>query len=201
MAGVEGDRASPSPRSSAEESSPSAPPPIGRDVHGARASAWRARGGRRRRLGARLSTARRARWAATVAVLGAASATLVLLLALASLLVALRDDPSTVGKRYSLTANLSPRAIPDVERIPGVEAAAERISVEGSAAFSLGQPLRLVGLERGPRTSSSRRSPRGGGGAARGRRRSGSGWPTRSACGRGRGSSSRCPAARRAGSG
>jgi ABC-type antimicrobial peptide transport system permease subunit len=100
-------------------------------------------------LGARLASARRARWAATVAVLGAASATLVLLLALASLLVALRDDPSTVGKRYALTANLSPSAVRDVERIPGVEKAAERTSVEASAAFSLGQPLRLVGFERG----------------------------------------------------
>ncbi|HEV3002227.1 MAG TPA: FtsX-like permease family protein [Solirubrobacteraceae bacterium] len=100
-------------------------------------------------LGARLAAARRARWAATVAVLGAASATLVLLLALASLLVSLRDDPGTVGKRYALTANLSPSAVPDVERIPGVAAAAERTAVEASAAFSLAQPLRLVGLERG----------------------------------------------------
>jgi MacB-like periplasmic core domain/FtsX-like permease family len=100
-------------------------------------------------LGARLASARRARWAATVAVLGAASATLVLLLALASLLVALRDDPGTVGKRYALTANLPPGAVDDVERIPGVAAAAERTAVEASAAFSLGQPLRLVGFDAG----------------------------------------------------
>jgi putative ABC transport system permease protein len=100
-------------------------------------------------LGARLASARRARWAATVAVLGAASATLVLLLALASLLVALRDDPATVGKRYDLTANLSPSAVREVERIPGVEKAAERISAEASAAFALGQPLRMIGYERG----------------------------------------------------
>ncbi|HEX2085292.1 MAG TPA: ABC transporter permease [Solirubrobacteraceae bacterium] len=82
-------------------------------------------------------------------MLGAASATLVLLLALASLLVALRDDPGTVGKRYSLTASLPPAAVPDVERIPGVAAATARVQVEASAAFSLGQPLRLVGFERG----------------------------------------------------
>jgi hypothetical protein len=100
-------------------------------------------------LGARLAAARRARWAATVAVLGAASATLVLLLALASLLVALRDDPTTVGKRYSLTANLSPALTDEVERIPGVAAAAERTQVEASAAFALGQPLRLIGFEAG----------------------------------------------------
>jgi ABC-type antimicrobial peptide transport system permease subunit len=100
-------------------------------------------------LGARLASARRARWAATVAVLGAASATLVLLLALASLLVALRDDPGTVGKRYALTANLPPSAVEDVERIPGVAAAADRTAVEASAAFSLGQSLRLVGFDEG----------------------------------------------------
>ncbi|HEX8207128.1 MAG TPA: FtsX-like permease family protein [Solirubrobacteraceae bacterium] len=107
------------------------------------------RGGGLAVLGARLASARRARWAATVAVLAAASATLVLLLALASLLVALRDDPGTVGKRYSITANLPPSAVDDVERIPGVEAAAERLSIEASAAFSLGQQLRLVGFDAG----------------------------------------------------
>jgi hypothetical protein len=37
----------------------------------------------------------------------------------------------------------------DVERIPGVAAAAERTAVEASAAFALGQPLRLVGFDRG----------------------------------------------------
>ncbi len=100
-------------------------------------------------LGARLASARRVRWAATVAVLGAASATLVLLLALASLLVSLRDDPGTVGKTYALTANLPPSAVAEVERIPGVAKAAERTAVEASAAFSLGQPLRLVGFARG----------------------------------------------------
>jgi hypothetical protein len=107
------------------------------------------RGGSLGALGARLASARRARWAATVAVLAAASATLVLLLALASLLVSLRDDPGTVGKTYALTAALDPSAVPEVERIPGVARAAERTAVEASAAFSLGQPLRLVGLARG----------------------------------------------------
>jgi predicted lysophospholipase L1 biosynthesis ABC-type transport system permease subunit len=95
-------------------------------------------------LGARLATARRARWATTVAVLAAASATLVLLLALASLLTALRDDPGTVGKSYSLTANLSEAAVDEVEQLDGVAAAAPRWAVEASAAYALGQPVRLV---------------------------------------------------------
>jgi hypothetical protein len=100
-------------------------------------------------LGARLGTARRARWATTVAVLAAASATLVLLLALASVLTALRDDPGTVGKHYSLTANLPEDDVPDVERIRGVAAAAPRWQIEASAAYALGQPVRLVAFPRG----------------------------------------------------
>lgn len=95
-------------------------------------------------LGARLATARRARWATTVAVLAAASATLVLLLALASLLTALRDDPGTVGKSYSLTANLGEESVGAVERLDGVDAAAPRWRVDASAAYALGQPVRLI---------------------------------------------------------
>jgi predicted lysophospholipase L1 biosynthesis ABC-type transport system permease subunit len=95
-------------------------------------------------LGARLATARRGRWATTVTVLAAAGATLVLLLSLASLLTGLRDDPGTVGKRYALTANLGEEAVPDVRALDGVADAAPRWAVEGSAAYALGQPLRLV---------------------------------------------------------
>jgi predicted lysophospholipase L1 biosynthesis ABC-type transport system permease subunit len=83
-----------------------------------------------------------------VAVLAAASATLVLLLSLASLLTSLRDDPGSVGKRYSLTANLDEDAVPDVRAIDGVADAAPRWAVEASAAFALGQPLRLVAFPR-----------------------------------------------------
>jgi hypothetical protein len=89
------------------------------------------------------------RWATTVVVLAAASATLVLLLALASLLVALRDDPTTVGKRYALTANLPESSVGDVRALDGVEDAAARYTVNASAAYSLGQPLRVVAFPRG----------------------------------------------------
>jgi hypothetical protein len=100
-------------------------------------------------LGARLATARRARWATTVAVLGVASATLVLLLALASLLTGLRDDPGTVGRDYALTANLPASAAPDVRRLDGVEDAAPRWAIDASGAYALGQPLRLVAFPQG----------------------------------------------------
>ena len=119
-------------------------------------------------LGARLATARRARWATTVAVLAAASATLVLLLALASLLTALRDDPGTVGRSYSLTANLGAEAVDEVERLDGVAAAAPRWVVEASAAYALGQPVRLVAF---PQRDAAFEAPP----LAEGRRRAGPG--------------------------
>jgi predicted lysophospholipase L1 biosynthesis ABC-type transport system permease subunit len=95
-------------------------------------------------LGARLVVTRRVRFAAVVAVLGTAASVVLLLLALASLLQALRDDPATLGKRYQLTARLAPEAAGAVEAIPGVEAAAPRFSVPAVSASSLGSPLTLI---------------------------------------------------------
>ncbi len=100
-------------------------------------------------LGARLGATRPGRWAATTAVLGVATGTVVLLLAIASLLLALQDDPSTLGKRYELTARQQAASLADVRGVDGVEAVARRTQVEASAAFALGQPLRLVGFPRG----------------------------------------------------
>jgi hypothetical protein len=82
-------------------------------------------------------------------VLGVATATVVLLLALASLLVALQDDPGTLGKRYELTARQGAASLADVRGVAGVEAAERRIQVDASAAYALGQPLRLIGFPRG----------------------------------------------------
>jgi ABC-type lipoprotein release transport system permease subunit len=82
-------------------------------------------------------------------VLGVATGTVVLLLAIASLLLALQDDPSTLGKRYELTARQQAASLADVRGVDGVEAVARRTQVEASAAFALGQPLRLVGFPRG----------------------------------------------------
>ncbi len=97
------------------------------------------------RLGARLASARRARYAGTVAVLAACVAIVALLLALASLLVALRDDPGTLGKRYATTAVLPADQLPAVRQIPGVLAASERYQVQGADSYSLGEPVRLIG--------------------------------------------------------
>jgi MacB-like periplasmic core domain/FtsX-like permease family len=95
-------------------------------------------------LGARLVTAHRARFVALVAVLGAAAAVTLLLLALASLLTTLRDDPATLGKRYQLTATLDAGRAKEVEAIPGVRDAAPRYEVDAVSATALGSPLRLI---------------------------------------------------------
>jgi ABC-type lipoprotein release transport system permease subunit len=82
----------------------------------------------------------------TVAVLGACVAIVALLLALASLLVALRDNPGTLGKRYRTSAVLPADQLPAVRRIPGVLAASERYQVQGADSYSLGEPVRLIGF-------------------------------------------------------
>jgi ABC-type lipoprotein release transport system permease subunit len=95
-------------------------------------------------LGARLATAARGRYAAAVAVLAMCVGVLTLMLALASLLERLRDDPGTIGKRYQLTVRVDPLLEPDVAAIPGVADVAPRYEVEVADSFRLGEPLRLV---------------------------------------------------------
>jgi ABC-type lipoprotein release transport system permease subunit len=95
-------------------------------------------------LGVRLVAARRVRFVAVVAVLGTAASVVLLLLALASLLQALRDDPATLGKRYQLTAQLPDYAVDTVQAIPGVQAAAPRFSLDAVSASSLGSPLKVI---------------------------------------------------------
>jgi hypothetical protein len=95
-------------------------------------------------LGARLALARRGRAAATVAVLAVSGAVVLLMLGLASLVAALRDDPGSVGKRYDLTARLPADRARDVRALPGVADAAPRYVVEGADSFALGEPVKLV---------------------------------------------------------
>ena len=96
-------------------------------------------------LGARFATAARARWLAAVATIGVCAGVVTLMLALASLLERLRDDPGTVGKRYQLTVQLDPSAAGDVRAIPGVADVAPRYAVDAADSFRLDKPFRLVG--------------------------------------------------------
>jgi ABC-type lipoprotein release transport system permease subunit len=95
-------------------------------------------------LGARFATAARARWLASVATIGVCAGIVTLMLALASLLERLRDDPGTVGKRYQLTAALDPSLADDVRAIPGVADAAPRYVVDAADSFRLDEPFRVV---------------------------------------------------------
>ena len=95
-------------------------------------------------LGARLALARRGRAAATVAVLAVSGAVVLLMLGLASLVAALRDDPGSVGKRYDLSARLPADRAADVRALPGVADAAPRYVVQGADSFALGEPVKLV---------------------------------------------------------
>ena len=96
-------------------------------------------------LGARFATAARGRWLASVLTIAVSAGVVILMLALASLLVRLRDDPGTVGKRYELTANLDASQLPAVRALPGVRDAAPRYQLSGTDAYRLGQPVRLIG--------------------------------------------------------
>jgi hypothetical protein len=95
-------------------------------------------------LGARLALARRGRAAAAVAVLAVSGAVVLLMLGLASLVAALRDDPGSVGKRYDLTARLPADRAPEVRALPGVRDAAPRYVVQGADSFALGEPVKLL---------------------------------------------------------
>ena len=59
-------------------------------------------------LGVRFATAARGRWLAAVATIAVCAGVVTLMLALASLLERLREDPGTIGKRYQLAVTLDP---------------------------------------------------------------------------------------------
>ncbi|HET6548553.1 MAG TPA: ABC transporter permease [Solirubrobacter sp.] len=95
-------------------------------------------------LGVQFSTAARGRWVAAVATIAVCAGVVTLMLALASLLERLRDDPGTVGKRYQLAVALDHDRLGDAARLPGVAAVGERYSVDAADSFRLGEPVRLV---------------------------------------------------------
>ena len=95
-------------------------------------------------FGMRLVAARRTRAAATVAVLGAATGVVLLMLGLASLLDRLEGDPTIVGKRYQLSAQAPASQTSEIRAIAGVAAAAPRYLVEAADSFNLGETMRLI---------------------------------------------------------
>ncbi|HEY0343062.1 MAG TPA: FtsX-like permease family protein [Solirubrobacteraceae bacterium] len=95
-------------------------------------------------LGARFATARRGRWLSSVAVLGVAGAAVLLVLAVAGLLVSLRDDPGTLGRRYALTVAGDASDLPAVRAVRGVAGADQRSTIEAADSFALTEPMRVI---------------------------------------------------------
>jgi ABC-type lipoprotein release transport system permease subunit len=95
-------------------------------------------------LGARLVLARPLRTAATVAVLGASAAVILLILTIATVVARLQSSPAAIGKRYQLTAAAPATAAATIARTTGVAAATRRWSVDAADSFDLGEPFTIV---------------------------------------------------------
>jgi ABC-type antimicrobial peptide transport system permease subunit len=95
-------------------------------------------------LGARLVGARRVRLAATVTMLAASTAFVLLIIALAATLSSLETDPQALGKHYELTASAPPSEAARIARLPGVAAAAPRYQVHAVDGYSLGELIDVV---------------------------------------------------------
>lgn len=95
-------------------------------------------------LGVRAMAARPLRLGLSIVVLATAAAVVLLMLGLSGLLVALRDDPGAVGRRYQLTAQLPAKRAAEVAALPGVARVGVRYQVEAADSFDLGESLELV---------------------------------------------------------
>jgi ABC-type antimicrobial peptide transport system permease subunit len=108
-------------------------------------------GGGLLRLGVRLATTRRVRLAATLVSLAVCTSFVLLMLALASELNSLANDPTSLGRRFQLSASLPASAAPRVRKLPGVSAVGPRWEVSAVDAYSLGEITYLIAY-RGDRT-------------------------------------------------
>lgn len=95
-------------------------------------------------LGVTLVLARRVRLAATLASLAICSAFVLLMLALASELGTLENDPAALGRRYQLTAALPASEAVRVRGLPGVAAVSPRYEVSALDSFSLGEIVEAI---------------------------------------------------------
>jgi ABC-type lipoprotein release transport system permease subunit len=116
----------------------------GAELRGGRRFSQRARRGGLAGLGARLVSARRMRLGATLATLGVSAAFVLLMLALASELATLENDPKALGRRYQLTASLPASAARRAGRIAGVAAAAPRYELTAFDSFALDETVNVI---------------------------------------------------------
>jgi ABC-type antimicrobial peptide transport system permease subunit len=104
----------------------------------------RGAGGGLLRLGVRLATTRRVRLVATLASLAICTSFVLLMVALAAELNTLANDPTSLGRRYQLSASLPASAAPRVRALPGVSAVGPRWEVSAVDAYSLGEITYLI---------------------------------------------------------
>ena len=101
-------------------------------------------------LGVRMTAARPLRALATVMVVAASAAVILLMLSLASVLDGLQHHPGTVGKRYALTVSAPPGEVSQIRAIPGVAHAAARYVTDAVDSFSLGESFQIVAYSENP---------------------------------------------------
>ena len=94
-------------------------------------------------LGVRLVLARPARAAATVAVVGFAVSVVLAILAIATVLQNLNQQPLSIGKRYQLLVYAQPSQLQQIRQVPGVAAATPFLSLEVADSFALDEPFTL----------------------------------------------------------
>lgn len=94
-------------------------------------------------LGVRLVLARPTRAAATVTVVGFAVSVVLAILAIATVLQNLNQQPLSIGKRYQLLVYAQPSQLQQITALPGVAAATPFASVEVADSFALDEPFTL----------------------------------------------------------
>ncbi len=94
-------------------------------------------------LGVRLVLARPARATATVAVVGFAVSVVLTILAIATVLQNLNQQPLSIGKRYQLLVYAQPSQLRQIRQLPGVAAATPYQSLEVADSFALDEPFTL----------------------------------------------------------
>jgi ABC-type lipoprotein release transport system permease subunit len=94
-------------------------------------------------LGIRLVLARPIRTAATVAVVGFAVSVVLAILAIATVLQNLNQQPLSIGKRYQLLVYAQPSQLQEIRQLPGVAAATPYLSLEVADSYALAEPFTL----------------------------------------------------------
>jgi hypothetical protein len=116
----------------------------------------------------RMVVSRPVRTLATAAVLAVSCAVILLMLALATTLDSLQNDPGALGKRYQLTASGSASTLDAVRAVTGVGAAAQRFTADVVDSYQLGESFQLVAYcgdrlrFEEPQLSAGRRATRSG---------------------------------------